>query len=148
MRARPPRRSIGRGPRCPALCPEGKSMKNASSLRRPWAALLALGLMVATVLMACGADTRSNAGAGAAAPAEIPATMSGAASPALRASYLAVRQHEGGPAYRFERTSRGATAKNAAHQVDVEVAGGAASVTGARASGNAWRLGLRWTGVG
>ncbi len=134
---------------------EGSSMKNASLRARVWASRLTPGLLVATVLMACGADTwSSHPGGGAGGASLVPSSASAvddalsiSASPALKASYFAARQHEGGPAYRFEVGPTGsATGKNAAHQVDVALADGAVAVNGGGSGG--WHLGLRWTGLG
>ena len=61
-----------------------------------------LALLVATVLVACGADTWREGGAGGGSSASPSASVAPAG---LRASYLSARQREGGPAYRFEQTA-------------------------------------------
>jgi MYXO-CTERM domain-containing protein len=67
--------------------------------------------------------------------------------PALRASYVAARQRDGGEAYRFERgSSGGASGRNEAHRVAVALEEGALHVM--RAGGDGWHMGLRWTGLG
>jgi len=142
-------------------CARGETRAGERDSAARWASGLTLAAVVAVVLMACGADTWSNAGAGGAAPSPAPQGNApgrtpaiGAASapvaPALRASFIAARQKEGGPEYRFQRATAGAaTGKNTAQQIDVALADGA---LGVNRSGNeisaGWHLGLRWSGLG
>jgi MYXO-CTERM domain-containing protein len=114
------------------------------------ASALTLCLVVAAVIMACGADSKSNTGASSPAPVPSAVVAPSGTPAALRASYLAARQKEGGSAYDFEAAaSGGATGRNSTHQLEVGVAGGATSVTRTTdATSPAWHLGLQWTGLG
>src|SRR5580700_2252616 len=114
-----------------------------------WAGYVVLALAMAVVLVGCGTDTYGGASPGAGpAPAEVGGRSRAARMPpALRASYVAARQRDGGEAYRFERgSSGGAYGRNEAHRVEVALEEGALRVTGA--GGDGWHMGLRWTGIG
>src|SRR5580700_10145351 len=114
-----------------------------------WAGYVVLALAMAVVLVGCGTDTYGGASPGAGpAPAEVGGRSRAARMPpALRASYVAARQRDGGEAYRFERgSSGGASGRNEAHRVAVAREEGALHVRGA--GGDGWHMGLRWTGLG
>jgi MYXO-CTERM domain-containing protein len=115
-----------------------------------WVSRVVLGLALAVVLAGCDADADIGRGeAPSAGPAPAAASTSGKARmpAALRASYLAARQRDGGEAYRFERApGRGAAGRNAAHRLDVALVEGVLGLS--RRGGDAWHLGLGWTGLG
>jgi MYXO-CTERM domain-containing protein len=128
-------------------------MMASGSWMRAWTlrfSCVMLGLAAAALLAGCGAEADTGPGEPPlAVPASAAASTSGRARmpAALRASFLAARQRDGGAAYRFEPAPEGGAAgRNGAHEIEVALADGALGVT--RAGRDAWHAGLRWTGLG